>query len=188
MYFDGRHIGAWHPSGAVSFFAQDALGGEHIVTDASGNVCEDDDTLPFGTDIAYTNNCDQSYKFAGMERDDHNTWRWYRAGLRSIYRHKQLADLKLNEIGREAAAAFAAHRQSLGLEVASNNASLRVLRRVLRLAAEWRVIESAPTVQLLRGERHRERVISAAEEARLRLQGSPIKISRSPGKQRQVNR
>ena len=103
---------------------------------------------------------------AMFEHSSINTWRWYRAGLRSIYAYKKLADLKLNEIGREAAADFAAHRQSRRLEVASINASLRVLRRVLRLAAEWGAIESAPTVQLLRGERHRERVISEQEEAR----------------------
>jgi hypothetical protein len=50
--------------------ASDAPGGEQIVTGASGTACEDIDTLPFGREIEYLNNCDPSYKFCGMERDD----------------------------------------------------------------------------------------------------------------------
>jgi hypothetical protein len=77
-----------------------------------------------------------------FEQTSINTWRWYRAGFRSIYAYPQLAQLKLNEIGSEAGADFAAYRQTKGrkgrgLQVASVNASLRVLRRVLKLAVEW---------------------------------------------------
>jgi integrase len=97
-----------------------------------------------------------------------NTWQWYRAGLRSIY-DSPIADLKLDEVTSEAAAEFAAHRRASRrkrLEVASVNASLRVLRRVMKLAAEWDVIPLVPKIRLLRGERHRERVITATEEAK----------------------
>ncbi len=45
------------------------------------------------------------------------------------------------------------------------NSSLRVLRRVLRLAVEWGADESSPKVKLLSGERHRERVVTPQEEA-----------------------
>jgi integrase len=55
---------------------------------------------------------------------------------------------------------FAAYRQAQGLQVSTVNSSLRVLRRVLRLAAEWGVIESAPKVELLPSERHRERIVT----------------------------
>ncbi|MFZ1114024.1 MAG: site-specific integrase, partial [Candidatus Acidiferrales bacterium] len=41
-----------------------------------------------------------------------------------------------------------------------------VLRRVLRLAVEWGALEVAPRIKLLTGERHRERVVSAEEEAK----------------------
>jgi integrase len=41
---------------------------------------------------------------------------------------------------------------------------LRALRRVLRLAVEWGVLESSPKVKFLSGEHRRERVISAGEE------------------------
>ena len=44
-----------------------------------------------------------------------------------------------------------------------------VLRRVLSLAVEWGVVESAPKLGLLSGERHRERVISQDEEMRYSL-------------------
>src|ERR1700738_4544512 len=88
-----------------------------------------------------------------------NTWRWYRAGLRSICAYSPLADLRLDEITGESGADFAAHRQSQGLEGASVNASVRVLRRVLKLAVEWGAIQATPKLKLLRGERHRERVI-----------------------------
>jgi integrase len=44
------------------------------------------------------------------------------------------------------------------------NSSLRVLRRILRLAADWEVIETAPKIQLLAGEAQRERVITPEEE------------------------
>jgi integrase len=44
--------------------------------------------------------------------------------------------------------------------VARVNASLRTLRRALRLAEEWRLIRKCPKIKLLPGERHREFVIS----------------------------
>jgi integrase len=50
--------------------------------------------------------------------------------------------------------------------VSSVNSSLRVLRRVLKLAVEWGALGSSPRVKLLHGERHRERVVTAEEEAR----------------------
>ena len=46
------------------------------------------------------------------------------------------------------------------------NSSLRVLRRVLRLAVEWGAVPAAPKVRLLPGERHRERVVTRDEEAK----------------------
>jgi integrase len=99
-------------------------------------------------------------------RFEQNTWRWYRAGLRTIYAYPALASLKLDDITSEHADAFAAHRKGKGLEVATVNASLRVLRRVLRLALRWKVISAIPDITLLSGERHRERVITPEEEAK----------------------
>jgi integrase len=50
--------------------------------------------------------------------------------------------------------------------IATVNASLRILRRILRLAQEWGELENVPRVKTLPGENHRERVITREEEAR----------------------
>ncbi len=101
-----------------------------------------------------------------FEQTSRKTWLWYRTGLRSIYDYAHLAGLRLDEITTEHIADFTAHRQARGLEVASVNSSLQVLRRALNLAVEWGVIATAPKIRLLRGAKHRERVIAPEEEAR----------------------
>jgi len=50
--------------------------------------------------------------------------------------------------------------------LSSVNSSLQVLRRILHLAVDWGAIEKAPRIQLLPGERRRERVVGQEEEAR----------------------
>jgi integrase len=72
---------------------------------------------------------------------------------------------------------FAAYRQSQGLRVSTVNSSLRVLRRMLRLAVEWGELQSAPTIKRLPGERHRERVVSYEEESRYLGTGSELLAS-----------
>lgn len=95
------------------------------------------------------------------------TWLdYYRPGIRTIQTYKPLANLHLNEITGETAADFAAWRQSAGLQVSSVNSSLQVLRRVMRLAAQWGEIQVAPSIKMLPGERHREHVVKFEEEAR----------------------
>jgi integrase len=104
---------------------------------------------------------------ATFEKSSPKTWLdWYRPNLRAIKAYKPLANAKLDEITTEKASNFAAHRQEEGLQISSVNSSLRVLRRVLRVAVEWGACPSAPKLRLLPGERHRERVISPIEEAR----------------------
>jgi len=95
------------------------------------------------------------------------TWLdFYRVGLRAIRNYRSLASLRLDDITSERASEFAAYRQSQGLQVSTVNSSLRVLRRMLRLAVEWGELQSAPTIKRLPGERHREHVVSYDEEAR----------------------
>ena len=102
-----------------------------------------------------------------FEHSSTKTWiGWYRTGLRSLKAHAPLASLRMNDITGESIAEFAGRKQADDFQVSSINATLRVLRRVLRMAAEWGVIPAAPKVKLLRGERHRERVVTPGEEAR----------------------
>jgi integrase len=105
------------------------------------------------------------------------TWLdYYRPGIRTIQTYKPLANLRLNEITGEKAAGFAAWRQSAGLQVSSVNSTLQVLRRVMRLAAQWGAIEVAPLIKMLPGERHREHVVKLEEEARY-LAAAPEPLS-----------
>ncbi len=104
---------------------------------------------------------------ATFEKASPKTWfDWYRVGLRAIKRYRPLADSRLNEITSETLTDFAAHRQTERLQVSTINSSLRIARRVLRLAVEWGAAESSPKVKLLPGERHRERVVTPQEEAK----------------------
>jgi integrase len=93
------------------------------------------------------------------------TWLWYCFGINSVKNSATLGNLKINEIGPELVAEFASERQRDGLQISSINSCLRALRRMLRLAVEWGVLESSPKVKFLGGEHRRERVISANEEA-----------------------
>src|SRR3984893_17755588 len=102
---------------------------------------------------------------AQFERSSPKTWKgWYRTNLRALSGFPALAEKKLDQITSEDATGFAAHRQTKNMQVSSINSSLRVLRRLLRVAVEWGVLPGSPKVKLLRGERHRERVITPAEE------------------------
>ena len=104
-------------------------------------------------------------------------WLWYRAGLRALLKYKPLACKRLDEIGGEQAGEFAAHRLSEGLQAGSVNTSLRVLRRILRLAVEWGTLETAPRIELLSGERRREHVVTQEEEARYLAASSSLLVS-----------
>jgi integrase len=104
---------------------------------------------------------------AQFENSSPKTWKgWYRTNLRVLSGFPALADKKLDQITSEDAAGFAAHRQTKKLQASSINSALRVLRRLLRVAVEWGVISASPKIRLLRGERHRERVITPVEEAK----------------------
>jgi integrase len=103
---------------------------------------------------------------ARFENNVPKTWLWYRTASRAILRYKPLAAAPLDKITSEKISEFAAHRQSLKMQVSSVNNTLRALRRILRLAVEWGALENAPQVKMLPGERHRERVVTQEEEAK----------------------
>lgn len=69
----------------------------------------------------------------------------------------------LNEIDEAAVEEVArARRRHMG--PATTNRGLAVLRRMLRLAHEWRMLDRVPRIRLLRGERIREFVLSRDQE------------------------
>lgn len=100
-----------------------------------------------------------------FEQASPKTWLWYGFGIDSLKKSATLANLKLGEIGPELVAEYASERQRDGLQTSSVNSCLRALRRVLRLAVEWGVLEASPKVKFLSGEHRRERVITPREEA-----------------------
>jgi integrase len=74
-----------------------------------------------------------------------------------------LANRPLHVIDEATVEEFAqARRQQVG--PATTNRGLAVLRRMLRLAQEWRLLDRIPRVRLLRGERNREFVLSREQE------------------------
>jgi integrase len=136
----------------------------------------------------FCNNRFEPWARATFEKHSVRNWHWYRGGLRAINSYTPLAQAKLDEITAEITSGFAAHEQTRalhvgkpgkqarrrGLQVSSVNSSLRVLRRILRLALEWGVLEAVPRIKLLPGERHRERVITTEEEASYLFAASPL--------------
>lgn len=112
---------------------------------------------------------------AQFEQASPKTWKnWYRIQLKNILGYAPLAARKLDAITGEHAADYAAHLQARGLKPASVNASLRALRRSLKVAAEWGIIPAAPKIKLLRGEAHRERVVTPDEEQRYLAAATPL--------------
>jgi hypothetical protein len=84
-----------------------------------------------------------------FEKSVENNWLWFRGGIRALLAFKPLASARLDAISNELAAEFASYRLANDMQVSTVNSSLRVLRRILRLAVEWGATESVPKISLL---------------------------------------
>jgi integrase len=73
----------------------------------------------------------------------------------------EMGELLLNEISSKQAAAYIAKQSKRS--PSTINCGLRTLRRALNLADEWGKIDRAPKLELAKGERQRERVVTQAE-------------------------
>jgi integrase len=112
-----------------------------------------------------------------------NTIQFYAFKLARLLEFEPLASARLDRIDEELIAAFVqnrSHQKSRAganrkekaaaltfekpLSPASVNRELATLRRLLRMAHEWKVINRVPRIRLLRGERSREFVLSHAQE------------------------
>lgn len=92
---------------------------------------------------------------------------YYEYGVKSLLASDRLAGERLDAITSEQVAGYVAKRQENGLQVASINRELQVLRRMFHLAQEWGKVEKVlPRVRMTPGERHRERVLAFDEEKR----------------------
>src|SRR6266700_2851724 len=91
------------------------------------------------------------------------TIEFYSQQTRYLLALEALANRRLDEIDEAAVEEFAqARRRYVG--PATTNRGLAVLRRMLRLAHEWRMLDRVPRIHLLRGERNREFVLSRDQE------------------------
>jgi integrase len=96
-----------------------------------------------------------------------NTLGYYKNGLKGLTSHTPLAGSPLDSVTADKIGGFVSKLRRAGLAVASINRQLEVLRRLLKLATEWGKVEKAlPKVEMLPGENHRDRVLTAEEEAR----------------------
>lgn len=98
------------------------------------------------------------------------TIQFYKAKMRLILADKALAGARLDTIDEAAIDAYVKRRlktksrRKRDLSAASVNRELATLRRLLRLAHEWRVIDRVPRIRLLRGEHQREFVLTQEQE------------------------
>ncbi|MEP6963045.1 MAG: tyrosine-type recombinase/integrase, partial [Acidobacteriota bacterium] len=90
---------------------------------------------------------------------------YYEYGVKSLLTDEKLASEPLDSITSEKVAGYVAKRHEDGLQIASINRQLQVLRRMLYLAQEWGKVEKVlPKVRMLSAERHRERSLTPKEE------------------------
>ncbi len=103
--------------------------------------------------------------------DKPRTVDFYKAKLKYLLENESLASARLDRIDEAAIEVYKQvrckfkSRRKKPLAVGSVNRELATLRRLLRLAHEWNVIQRIPRVRLLRGERQREFVLGHDTEA-----------------------
>jgi integrase len=164
FWFNGQHVQESTKQGNPRVARQ--MEAAHRTSLAKGEVGIRE-KKPMPTLKEFIDNRFEPWAKAQFEHSSPKTWKgWYRTNLRVLSGFPALADKNLDRISSEDATGFAAHRQSKKLQASSINSALRVLRRLLRVAVEWGVIPASPKIKLLRGERHRERVITPVEEAK----------------------
>jgi integrase len=98
------------------------------------------------------------------------TVEFYKAKLKALLANDALASARLDSIEEAAIDAYqqtrarTTSRRGKLFSPGSVNRELATLRRLLRMAHEWKLIQRAPRVHLLRGERHREYTVSYQHE------------------------
>src|SRR5262249_9803839 len=88
------------------------------------------------------------------------TIEYYLSGVQMLLK-TDLASLRLDQITDQDAQRFVG--KFAQLSASRINCGLRTLRRALRLAVEWGKLQFKPSIQLAKGERMRERVVTDPE-------------------------
>jgi len=91
------------------------------------------------------------------------TIRFYAQQMAALLRFAPLADARLCDIDEALIQAFVEHRAA-STSTATVNRGLATLRRALRLAQRWKVIDRVPQIRLLSGEHQREFILSREHE------------------------
>lgn len=94
-----------------------------------------------------------------------STAAFYEEKFSRLTEYSALANARLDRIDEELIERFIQWRRERVNAVASVNRCLATLRRALRLAHEWRMIDRVPRIRLLPGERQRDFVLSRDQEA-----------------------
>jgi site-specific recombinase XerD len=94
------------------------------------------------------------------------TREYYEYGAKCLVAFDRLASEQLDRITNDLIGSYVAARQAVDNEITTINRQLQVLRRMLALAEKWKMVDrKLVTVEMLPGERRRDRVLSPAEEA-----------------------
>jgi len=92
------------------------------------------------------------------------TIQFYKQQFSRLLDFGPLASARLDRIDEALIERYVQHR-SPDVSAATVNRDLATLRRALRLAQEWRVIDRVPRIRMLQGERNREFVLGHEQEA-----------------------
>src|ERR1700733_963429 len=96
---------------------------------------------------------------------------FYKAKLKNLVDDASLATCRLDLIDEDLIDAYKQRRtkkvsrRKQVLSPASVNRELATLRRLIRLAQEWKIIDRVPRIRMLRGERTQEFVVNYTQEA-----------------------
>ena len=102
--------------------------------------------------------------------DKPRTVAFYKAKTKTLIANDALASCRIDAIDEGAIEAYVQirsrtqSRRKATLSPGSINRELATLRRLLRMAHEWKEIQRVPRIRLLRGERNREFVLTPAQE------------------------
>jgi integrase len=88
---------------------------------------------------------------------------FYREKLKRLLEYGPLASAKLDDIDEAVIDRYIQERRRR-VSPATVNRQLATLRRLLRLAYDWKIIERVPRIRLLPGERNRDFVLSQEQE------------------------